>query len=191
MQLSVAGIGHVGITVRDIDRSVAFYERYLGMKLTEKFEYPEDEVGHGVAVTAGAFVRCDATHHELSIFKMRSNILPDDAPDAPKYGFGLHHIAFEVPSPQGLLDLYANMKAGGVEIVNARKGGPGNQPRFYVRDPDGNLLEFYWGIDRIGWDGVSRPYDPIEEIELEDFDFEGYIARRNREGAEYRDAHGK
>lgn len=189
MQGSVSGIGHVGITVRDIDRAVEFYETYLGMRLTEKFEYPEDEIGHGVAVAAGAFVRCDATHHELSIFKMRSDIIPEDAPDAPLHGFGLHHIAFEIPSSEDLLALYRKMKQGGVEIVNARKGGPGNQPRFYVRDPDGNLLEFYWNIDKIGWDGIPRPYDPIEEIDLEDFDFAGFIERRKREGAEFKAAH--
>ena len=31
----------------------------------------------------------------------------------------------------------------GVEIVNCRKGGPGNQPRFYARDPDGNLVNLF------------------------------------------------
>jgi catechol-2,3-dioxygenase len=90
----------------------------------------------------------------------------------------LHHIAFELPTPDALLALYRQLKEVGVPIVSARKGGPGNQPRFYVHDPDRNLLEFYWGIDMIGWDGRARPYDPIEEINLEDFDFESYVARR-------------
>ena len=65
MKVKVSRLGHVGLTVRDIDRTVAFYERYLGMRLTERFQYPEEKVGHGVAVTAGAFIRCDTTHHEL------------------------------------------------------------------------------------------------------------------------------
>lgn len=186
MQTRVARLGHIGLTVRDIDRTIDFYERYLGMRLTERFEYPEEKVGHGVAVAAGAFIRCDVTHHELSIFKMRRDILPDDAPDAPRYGFGLHHIAFELAAPRDLLDLYAKMKGEGVEIVNSRRGGPGNQPRFYARDPDGNLLEFYWGIDKIGWEGAARPYDPIEEIDLMSFDFDEFIERREREGAAVR-----
>ena len=94
--------------------------------------------------------------------------------------FELHHLAFELRTPDELLGKYRELKAGGVPIVNARKGGPGNQPRFYARDPDGNLLEFYWGIDEIGWDGIPRAYAPIQEIDLEHFDFEAYAVERDQ-----------
>jgi catechol 2,3-dioxygenase len=182
MKVRVARLGHIGIAVRDLERSVAFYEKYLGMRLTERFDYGASPSGHGVTVQAGAFVRCATTHHELSIFKIREDLLPDRAPDTgPQYG--LHHIAFEMASPDDLLKLYREMKASGVEIVNSRKGGPGNHPRFYARDPDGNLLEFYWGIDQIGWTGTARPYDPIEEIDLARFDFDAYVEQRDKDGA--------
>lgn len=176
-----ANIGHIGIAVRDLDRSVGFYCGLLGMQLTERFEYPEDEVGHGVTVAAGAFVRCATNHHVLSIFTFKSGVGDGDSKN-PTYG--LHHIAFELPTPERLLEFYRHVQAEGVEIFSARAGGPGNQPRFYIHDPDGNLLEFYWGIDQIGWDGVARHYDPITEIDLEQFDFEGYLERRSREAEE-------
>lgn len=181
MQPRITKLGHVGITVRDIDRTIAFYGKYLGMQLTEKFEYEENRLGHGVAVQAGAFIRCGTTHHEMSLFKMRADILPADAPPAPRFGFGLHHIAFELASPDDLKDLFVRMRDDGVEIVNCRRGGPGNQPRFYARDPDGNLLEFYWGIDQIGWNGTPRKYHPIEEIDLLAFDFDAFVAEREQD----------
>jgi catechol 2,3-dioxygenase len=184
-------MGHIGITVRDLDRSIAFYTGLLGMRLTERFEYPADEVGHGVTVAAGAFVRCDATHHVLSIFQLKNGILPDDAPDGGAPGIGLHHIAFELGSPAELIEKYHEVRAAGVEVVNARKGGPGNQPRFYARDPDGHLIEFYWGIDEIGWDGLAREYEPIQEIDLLDFDFEAFIAEREAAGERVRDVAGE
>ncbi|WP_020180423.1 VOC family protein [Methylopila sp. M107] len=183
MKIAVSKLGHIGLTVRDIDRTVEFYTHYLGMRLTEKFEYPPEKIGHGVAVAAGAFIRCDTTHHELSIFRMREDVLSQDAPDAPRYGFGLHHIAFELATPDDIKALYTRMRDGGVDIVNSRKGGPGNQPRFYARDPDGNLLEFYWGIDKIGWEGAPRRYDPIEEIDLLAFNFDDYEVRREMDAA--------
>ncbi|SFV27541.1 catechol 2,3-dioxygenase [Devosia crocina] len=173
MTLRVNRVGHVGIAVRDMERTVKFYTEVLGMRLTEHFEYGEDEVGHGVAVLAGSFVRSDSNHHCLSIFTLRNAVEP------PKeHAFGLHHIAFEMNSSSDLLALYKRFEEQGHPIVNARKGGPGNQPRFYGRDPDGNLLEFYWSIDQIGWDGIARPYPPIEEIELETFDFEAFENER-------------
>lgn len=175
MRERVRGIGHVGLAVRDLDRSIAFYTEVLGLRLTERFDYPEDEVGHGVMVSAGAFIRADTTHHCMSLF-----VLKDGVGDAVAGPLGLHHLAFELGSPDELLGLYRRCKATGTEIVNARRGGPGNQPRFYARDPDGNLLEFYWGIDQIGWDGLPREYPDIEEIDLEQFDFAAFAEERER-----------
>jgi catechol 2,3-dioxygenase-like lactoylglutathione lyase family enzyme len=181
----VARLGHVGIAVEDIDRSVAFYTDILGMRLTEMFRYGEDEVGHGVAVLAGAFVRGDADtiHHRLSIFTLRD----PHAPTPGVHTLGLHHIAFELDSSADLVALYRRFKEFNVPIVNARIGGPGNQPRFYGLDPDGNLLEFYWNIDQIGWDGIPRPYPAIQEIELEDFDFDAYEVQRDKMAQAERD----
>ncbi len=184
MALRVGRLGHVGIAVRDMDRSVRFYTEILGMRLTEQFNYGVDEVGHGVAVLAGAFVRNDSTHHCLSIFTLKNAV------EGPaQHCFGLHHIAFEMSSSSDLLSLYRRFEEQCVPIVNARKGGPGNQPRFYGRDPDGNLLEFYWSIDQVGWDGIARPYPPIEEIELEAFDFESFEEDRERMAEAFRKSH--
>jgi catechol 2,3-dioxygenase-like lactoylglutathione lyase family enzyme len=170
-------IGHIGIVVSDLDEAVRFYTEVVGLRLSERFEYPDEPVGHGVSVAAGAFVRCDSAHHCISIFSLRGDLARDGT--QPGSLFGLHHIAFELPTPDDLLAKLRQVRARGVEIVQARRGGPGNQPRFYVRDPDGNLVEFFWGIDTIGWEGRARPYAPIEEIDLEQFDFEGFVRERD------------
>jgi len=169
-------IGHLGVVARDLDRTIEFYSEVVGLRLTERFTYPEETVGHGVTVAAGAFMRCDANHHCISIFTLRHDI---ELPDRSGPGPGLHHIAFEMATPEELLAKFRLVRGHGVPIVNARRGGPGNQPRFYIHDPDGNLLEFYWGIDQIGWQGHARPYAPIEEIDLQGFDFEAFVRERD------------
>lgn len=184
MKAGAVRIGHLGIVVGDLDRAIDFYTR-VGLRLTERFEYPE-EIGHGAAVSSAAFMRCDEMHHCLSIFTLRNLGRPvDHHPAAPEreLGYGLHHIAFELATPDVLLAKYRQLKEAGVPIVSERRGGPGNQPRFYARDPDGHLLEFYWGIDRVDWDDGGLPrFDPIEEIAIEQFDFEGFT-REQRERA--------
>jgi len=186
MRMGPSRIGHIGIAVHDLERSVRFYTELLGMRLTESFEYPEEVVGHGAGVTAGAFVRCDTTHHCMSIFRIKGVAAGGDGGDTGALRLGLHHIAYEYSTPAELLATYRRLRSAGVKIVNARRGGPGNQPRFYAEDPDGNLLEFYWGIDHIGWDGRARAYPPIEEIDLEDFDFEAFLEERERAALEAR-----
>jgi catechol 2,3-dioxygenase-like lactoylglutathione lyase family enzyme len=166
-------LGHVAIVASDLERSLAFYTGLAGLQLTERIEYPDDGVGHGVAVAAGAFLRCDETHHRLAIFVLRGG-------GDPSAVGGLHHLAFELESPEALLAKLAQLQAAGTEIVNHRKGGPGNQPRFYARDPDGHLVEFYWGIDTIGPDGRPPAHEPITEIVLEEFDFRARAAALER-----------
>ncbi|GAA1633769.1 VOC family protein [Georgenia ruanii] len=168
----VARLGHVGIAVADLDRSVDFYSNVLGMRVTEIFRYDESTAGHGVAVLSGAFVRGDkdTIHHRLSIFTLRNPAAK--VPGAQT--LGLHHIAFEFDTREDLLMLYKRFKDEEIPIVNARIGGPGNHTRFYGLDPDGNVLEFYWNIDQIGWDDRAHVYPPIQVVELDDFDFDEY-----------------
>ena len=182
MDAQLVRIGHIGIVARDLDRAVDFYTGPMGLRLTERFTYPEEAIGHGVHVAAGAFVRCDSTHHCISIFVLKDGSAPvgTGEPIEGPLDHGLHHIAFELATPEELLGKYRQLRDAGVPIVNCRQGGPGNQPRFYARDPDGHLLEFYWGIDDIGWDGRPREYLPIEEIDLEQFDFDAFLARREQ-----------
>lgn len=168
----VARIGHVAIAVRNLDRTIDFYTQLVGLRLTERFQYPDERPGHGGAVEAGAFMRCDSTHHRIAFFLPRNGI----GASGDGLPYGLHHLAFEMNTPRELVAKYLEFKRHDVPIVNARVGGPGNQPRFYVRDPDGHLLEFYWGIDQIGWDGRPRAHPPITEIELERFDFAAFEA---------------
>src|ERR1039458_4044175 len=125
MQVTVARIGHVGITVRDLDRTVDVYSRFVGLRLTETLVYAEQEIGHGAEVSAGAFVRCDSAHHCIAFFAVRH-----PAGETGGSGYGLHHLAFEMRTPQELLAKYREFRREGLEIGKARRGGPGSQPRF-------------------------------------------------------------
>jgi catechol 2,3-dioxygenase len=164
-------LGHVSIVASDLERSLAFYTQLAGLRLTERLEYPDDGQGNAPTVARGAFLRCDDTHHRLAIFQLRG--------DAPANG-GLHHVAFELPTPEALLAKLHELRDAGVPIVSHRTGGPGNQPRFYASDPDGHLVEFYWGMDAIGPDGALPEHGPIIEIDLEAFDFAARGAELSR-----------
>ena len=170
-------IGHLGIVVADLDRTVTFYTEVVGLRLTERFEYPAGcgrPRGHRRGRCVRPLRQHASLHLDLHVAQRRRTRRARAGP-----GAGLHHIAFELATPEDLLAKLRAVRAQGIEIVNARRGGPGNQPRFYIHDPDGNLVEFYWGIDQVGWEGRARPYAPIEEIDLERFDFAGFVRERD------------
>jgi catechol 2,3-dioxygenase len=152
---------------------IEFYTEVLGFQVTERYVYPDGGAGHS-AVREAAFLRCNSDHHSLNLFELKER--PQHEAQGP--GYGLHHIAFEVFSFEKLLDLYQSLHKQEVYQVEARTGGPGNHVRIYLRDPEGNLLEFYWNLDQIGWDGVSRPYPPVKLVDLEAFDLDAYEAAK-------------
>jgi catechol-2,3-dioxygenase len=146
---------------------VDFYRTVLGMEVSDRMAYPE-----GGALAEGAWLRCSGDHHVLALFRYAR----PPATDAPDGAPGLHHVAFELGSFEELRRAARFVREVHGPLQAVRQGGPGCQLRIYFRDPEGNLVELYWMLDQIGWDGRSRPYPPIEEIDLETFDVEAFLA---------------
>ena len=127
MTFRILGYEHVGIRVSDRDCALAFY-RGLG------FEVDPDHVSERVA----EIVAADGTRINL-VFNGEArpnahNVLMDEAEKWP----GHTHAAFVVDSLQPLLDWAA---AEGIAITE----GPvdwGRRITCFLRDPDGNVLEF-------------------------------------------------
>jgi lactoylglutathione lyase len=76
-------IAHASITVKDMDQSIDFYTKMLGLKLKEREEIPENEAEI-------AFVAGDGQESELELTYWRNK---KDWTD----GDQLDHIAFIVP----------------------------------------------------------------------------------------------
>ena len=121
-------LGHAHLTVRDLDRALAFYTRFFDLRLIER-------VGDGYAVLGG-----DGVHPELSLQAVGSVARPPNS-----YGNGLCHVGFELPDGAALAAAYEALTEAGVEVeaIDHRVSWS-----LYFRDPDGNGLALYW--DRRG-----------------------------------------
>ena len=70
------GVHHTGITVSDLDRSVAFYER-LGFEVAERMEEEGEEVERGVGVP-GAKLRVamlEGPNSRLELIQYRKSVV--------------------------------------------------------------------------------------------------------------------
>jgi catechol-2,3-dioxygenase len=131
---SLTGISHVGLTVRDVTTSEAWYADVLG--LVRVFVEPHS-TGEGYAVVMtrpGTALFLGLDHH----------------PDADRQAFsehrtGLDHIALAVES-RADLDRWADrLDARGIEhgpITEVEEPAPHAQMTF--RDPDGIPIEVFW-----------------------------------------------
>ena len=117
-------IGHAHLKVRNLDRSIDFYTRYLGLHETER-------VGN-----AYAFLTTGPYHHEIALQQVGPN-----APQPPARGVGLYHVAFEVPDKRSFAEAYHVLTQAGISVVLVDHF---ISWAMYFNDPDGNGLEIYW-----------------------------------------------
>lgn len=118
---------HTMIRVGDLDRSIDFYTRLLGMRLLRRADYPEGRF-------TLAFVGYGA-ESEQTVVELTYNW------DTPSYdlGAGFGHLALGVPDIHAACDALAQ---AGVKIVRAP--GPmkhGSTVIAFVEDPDGYRIE--------------------------------------------------
>jgi catechol 2,3-dioxygenase-like lactoylglutathione lyase family enzyme len=134
----VAGLGHVGIYAKDLDKMVDFYTRVLGLTVT-------DGGGPGAR---GVFMSAhpETEHHE---FVLGLSEQPTNA----------QQISFTVGSLSDLKEIYRDIKAEGCRIERAVSHGIAFG--CYFRDPEDNVIEVYWPT------GVDYPQPVGQPIDLE------------------------
>ena len=140
VEFALRKIGHVVLNVSDLEASVRFYTEVLGLRVSDR--YPDAMVPGGMV-----FLRCNTDHHGVALVGSH----------AAHERTSLNHFAFEVGSLDEVFRARAWLQQHGVPIVFAGRRRAGCQIAIEFRDPDGNNLEIYWGLDQIGSDGRARP----------------------------------
>jgi lactoylglutathione lyase len=117
---------YVGIRVKDLDESLGFYTKLLGMKLTgrAKIDVTQGEVASVVSEDGG--------------FALELNYYWEGSPYAAKYevGEGLDHLCFQVEDFDEFLRLAKEM---GYPVVKRIKTDSSSWA--YIEDPNGIWLE--------------------------------------------------
>jgi catechol 2,3-dioxygenase-like lactoylglutathione lyase family enzyme len=121
--VNVASIDHVVLTVRDISRTVEFYQRVLGMRHV---------------VFEGDFNALHFGTQKINLHPFRAEYLPHA--DIPAPGTGDMCLVCDGRIEQVVRDLMmqgVEIEVGPIEQTGAR----GSMNSVYIRDPDKNLIE--------------------------------------------------
>jgi catechol 2,3-dioxygenase len=118
-------IGHVHLTVSDLDRALRFYRDVLGFDVTSRFGRD------AVFLSAGGY------HHHIGLNTWAGR----GAPAPPPGTTGLYHFAILYPDRKALAAALRRVLDAGVPVEGAADHGVSEA--VYLRDPDGNGVELY------------------------------------------------
>ena len=125
--MAVKRLNHAVLYVRDVDRSVRFYEEALGFTVA-------------VQLPGAAFLRVPDSHndHDLGLFA-----IGPDAADSPagRGAVGLYHLAWEVETLGELQEVADRLTKMGA-LVGASDHS--TTKALYAKDPDGIEFEVSW-----------------------------------------------
>ena len=137
---------HTGLTVRDLDRSLAFYRDVLGMEVVFEQEkqggYLAEIVGYPNAHVRMAHLTFQGGGHRIELFEYLEP--PSRGNGGEPRDVGITHVCLAVDDIDAVL---ARLTKGGGEAVSSpvlvdtgvNAGGRG----VYLRDPDGILIELF------------------------------------------------
>ena len=149
-------IGHVHLTVSDLDRALAFYRDVLGFAVTAY--YGQD----AVFLSAGGY------HHHIGLNTWAGRGAPPPAPGTT----GLYHFAILFPDRRALAAAVRRVLEHGDRLEGASDHGVSEA--IYLRDPDGNGVELYRDRPEAEW---PRAPDGSIAMHTRPLDLQGLLAQ--------------
>jgi len=123
------GLRYTGVRVTDLDPSLDFYTRLMGLR----------EARRGRASHGGVWVLLQDPRTKQ---RLELNWYPPGSPFSARYvpGEGLDHIGFRVPNAA---TAYRRLRALGARPALSPRDAQGMRGIYYVLDPDGNWVELF------------------------------------------------
>jgi catechol 2,3-dioxygenase-like lactoylglutathione lyase family enzyme len=114
------GLNHISLSVRDPDRSLAFYQKLFGVREYHRAEGEVQVLGPGP--------------HDVIVFERR------DSHGKPG---GIDHFGFRLTDPAHIDDAVRQAEEAGARILRRGEFAPG-LPFVYLEDPDGYTIEIWF-----------------------------------------------
>lgn len=126
-------VGHIHLTVADLDRALGFYRDILGFEITTRYG------DSAVFLSAGGY------HHHIGLNTWAGK----GAPPAPKGHSGMYHVAFLYPTRKELAKILKRLMDIQYPLTGAADHGVSEA--IYLNDPDENGVELYADRPRSEW----------------------------------------
>lgn len=149
-------LNHFGISVEDTAASLAYYRDLLGFHQADALDLQKYDPGEwldGLADTNIYFLRHNSDHHTF-VLMPRSWVEHMDSP--ARGDLTINQITWQVGSLREVVEARLWLESLGNKIERYGRD-PGSNWHTYFPDPTGHTNELEYGIEQIGWNGLSKP----------------------------------
>lgn len=153
-------LGHFGINAHRMSEALRFYNDLLGFRITDirpmggKTPDAFKEFGD----LHGYFFRYGGDHHAFVLYNHRLRKATDRT-GFHKDDVTINQITWQVGSLAEVVEGDAWFKRNAQKVVRSGRDMPGSNWHSYLMDPDLHKNEIYYGMEQVGWDGRSKPWD--------------------------------
>lgn len=136
----IKSLGHVGLGVSSMNKSLEFYRDFLGMKVLMELDITDDRIARVIGVKDA---KCKITHLQLGegileLFEYSNPKGRNKAKSMNQYDQGLIHIGFEVDDFHNLI---YHLKERGIQLLGKPVEFRPNVWVAYFYGPDGEVCE--------------------------------------------------
>jgi catechol 2,3-dioxygenase-like lactoylglutathione lyase family enzyme len=137
----IHSLGHVGLGVSNIQRSLEFYRDFLGMKVLMELDVTDNRIARVIGVKDA---KCKIAHLQLGdgvleLFEYKNPQGCNKANDMNQYDYGLIHIGFEVSDFHTHIE---QLKKRGLKFLGEPVEFRPGVWVAYFKGPDGEVCEF-------------------------------------------------
>lgn len=161
----ISGVEGVGITVKDLDTSLRFYQTVLGCEFVSQREEAGDAIEHLTGVF-GVRTRTAVLHLGSEVIELTDYLAPEGKvipQDAQSNDQAFQHIAIVVRNMDTAYEVLRQHNvqhiSPGPQTLPSWNTNAGGIKAFYFRDPDGHSLELIWFPEGKGdpkWQAIAK-----------------------------------
>ncbi len=144
-------VGHIHLTVSDLDRALLFYRDLLGFEVSARYG------------DSAVFLSSGGYHHHIGLNTWAGK----GAKSAPMGHTGMYHVAFLYPTRKALAIVLKKLIDAGYPLEGSADHGVSEA--VYLRDPDNNGVEIYVDRPKETWkvsnDGMVEMVTEVLNIE--------------------------
>ena len=127
-------ISHIAITVSDLEKSIWFYKSNFGFDCVETYDIESKGLTICLLKKEDIILELFGWQHFNPLPEYRKTL------DSDLKTLGVKHFCFEVSN---IKQMYESLKNAGVEIAKELNTFPNGLRYFFIKDPDGILIELF------------------------------------------------